>query len=179
MADPRKRGLRLLREAEKECAQGMAFVPVLRKLNTALECFATTSSDGLRARTYVAFAELFLREGKEGYAKKAFEYWEKAAHLFGANSGRYEELATKLLGRLRRDGDTCKENGEFDRAFELFKCCQAISERHFGNESHQVAEALNNKAIVHSKKGNYNLALELFERLLGITERQFGKDSHQ
>jgi tetratricopeptide (TPR) repeat protein len=74
----------------------------------------------------------------------------------------------------------CNQNyEEFEVALENYKESLRIKRLIFGSDEHSdIADALNNIAIVYNRQGKYDLALENYNESLRIYRLIFGSDEH-
>ena len=125
----------------------------------------------------------------EWVAEEAGSYrLDVLANFKNAAAGRYEIQMVELRiatenDRILHESRKLKAEilrldraGKFDEALPLAERELAIREKVLGPEHFEVANSLNNLAIVYSKKGIYEKAESLFQRALTIREKVLGPE---
>src|SRR5262245_37304235 len=141
-------------------------------------------ADGKQVTESDSESRLQGQEIVEWVAEEAGNYrLDVLANFKNAAAGRYEiqvvelRIATendRILHESRRlKGEILRLDraGKFDEALPLAERELTIREKVLGPEHFEVANSLNNLAIVYSKTGSYEKAESLFQRALTIREK--------
>ncbi len=103
-----------------------------------------------------------------------YERAEEAAGYATAVIERYES-AEELRGRLFNSlGALFQRQGKYNEALEQFQRGRETRERALGPEHPDVADSLNNAALVLRHLGHYEKAIENYQRAAAIKEKVFG-----
>jgi CHAT domain-containing protein/Tfp pilus assembly protein PilF len=106
----------------------------------------------------------------------------------GAAAGSYEirieelreatdrDRALQEARKLEGESDKLESEGKYDQALPLAERVLEIRERTLGAEAPDVADALNNLALLYYHKGDYARAEPLYQRALAIWEKALGPD---
>ena len=78
--------------------------------------------------------------------------------------------------RLHQQAEELYNQGQYAAAIPLAERALAIREKLLGQEHPDVAESLNNLAVLYREQGNYAQAEPLFQRALAIREKAFGQE---
>jgi tetratricopeptide (TPR) repeat protein len=167
-------------EQAKQALEDGEFDEAERLFNQASELDIEAAQEIIRQaqekanKRLVSAAESLATNGNLKLTQLAYrdagEYYERAIKLLPA--GNDETLASYLI----LVGEAFHYAGLYDQTKPLFERSLAIREKVFGQEHSDVAESLNNLAVLHKAQGNYDQAKPLYERALAILEKVHGKE---
>jgi CHAT domain-containing protein/Flp pilus assembly protein TadD len=157
-----------------------------RGIDVAVKLFGP---DGKQIIEFDSEARLQEQETVEWMAEEAGSYrLDVLAKLKNAATGRYEIPEVELRPATENDRDLHEANklftefvrlfhaGQYDEALPLVERVQEIRERALGQESPQVARALNALAVIYQFKGDYAKAEPFYLRALAIREKVLGPE---
>lgn len=136
----------------------------------AFLCYAETGNS--------ASAEELARFEQRLHRLREQSRWVEAAplaeQLVALTRERYGEDHTNTATALHLWAFFIQQNGDYDKAEELFLRALAIDEKLFGKDTVQTARRLHMLAGIYRDRGDYQKAMPLLERALAIREKHLG-----